>query len=98
MHRTLMQPDQIVVSCDDLPPNTMSPVVEVAVWVGDEAGNWDYCVTTITVQDWMGACGGTMNAELSSSISNEDLEPIELVNVELTEPTAPRVQRLATAV
>ena len=35
MHRTLMQPDQIVVSCDDLPPNTMSPVVEVAVWVGD---------------------------------------------------------------
>ena len=28
----------------------------------------------------------------------EDLEPIELVNVELTEPTAPRVQRLATAV
>ncbi|MCB9312051.1 MAG: T9SS type A sorting domain-containing protein [Lewinellaceae bacterium] len=74
----------VVVSCDDLPPNTMSPVVEVAVWVGDEAGNWDYCVTTITVQDWMGACGGTMNAELSSSISNEDLEPIELVNVELT--------------
>jgi hypothetical protein len=74
----------VVVSCDDLPPNTMSPIVEVAVWVGDEAGNWDYCVTTITVQDWMGACGGTMNAELSSYISNEELEPIELVDVELT--------------
>jgi hypothetical protein len=74
----------VVVTCDDLPPNTMSPVVEVAVWVGDEAGNWDYCVTTITVQDWMGACGGTMNAELSSYISNESAEPIELVNVEMT--------------
>ena len=61
----------IIVTCDDLPPVTMSPVVEVAVWVGDEAGNWDYCVTTITVQDWMGACGRTMNTSLSSYISNE---------------------------
>ncbi len=74
----------IVVTCNDLPPVTQSPVVEVVVWVGDEAGNWDYCVTTITVQDWMGACGGTMNAELTGYVADESGEPVELVEIDLT--------------
>jgi hypothetical protein len=76
--------DSVTVTCDDLPPNTMSPVVEVVVWVGDEAGNWDYCVTTIWVQDNMGACGSGMAAELQAYVANEDQEPIELVNVEVS--------------
>ncbi|MCF8239319.1 MAG: T9SS type A sorting domain-containing protein [Saprospiraceae bacterium] len=77
----------VVVTCDDLPPVTMNPVVEVAVWVGDEAGNWDYCVTTITVKDWLGACGCGPIPMLSCYITNEDLEPIELVTVECATPS-----------
>ncbi|MCF8239320.1 MAG: HYR domain-containing protein [Saprospiraceae bacterium] len=74
----------ILVTCDDLPPNAPDSIVTVAVWVGDEAGNWDYCVTTIAVQDWMGACGGTMNAELTGYVSDESGEPVELVEMDLT--------------
>ncbi len=74
----------ILVSCDDLPPNAPDSIVEVVVWVGDEAGNWDYCITTIAVQDWMSACGGTMNAELTGYVADESGEPIELVEVDLT--------------
>lgn len=48
--------NMVTVTCDDLPPATMSPVVEVAVWVGDKAGNWDYCITTIWVQDNLYNC------------------------------------------
>ncbi|MEZ5033107.1 MAG: T9SS type A sorting domain-containing protein [Saprospiraceae bacterium] len=75
----------VVVTCDDLPPVTMSSVVEVAVWVGDEAGNWDYCVTTITVEAWMGSCGSHWPVTtIYCSISNENLEPISLVTVNLS--------------
>ncbi len=76
----------VVMTCDDLPPVTMSPVVEVAVWVGDAAGNWDYCVTTIQVEDWMGACGCYPSPVLSCYITNEGLEPVELVAVECAAP------------
>lgn len=75
----------VVVTCDDLPPVTMNPVVEVAVWVGDEAGNWDYCVTTITVEAWMGSCGSHWPVTtIYCSISNEYIEPISLVTVNLS--------------
>ncbi len=77
--------ESIIVTCDDLPPVTFSPVVEAAVWVGDEAGNWDYCVTTITVEEWMGSCGSHWPVTtIYCSISNEDLEPISLVTVNLS--------------
>ncbi|MCO6484835.1 MAG: hypothetical protein J5I41_03555 [Saprospiraceae bacterium] len=46
----------VTVDCDDIPPHSMSPLVEVAVWVGDQSGNWDYCLTSIWVQDNMGVC------------------------------------------
>ena len=77
--------DAITVTCDDLPPLSMSPVVEVVVWVGDEAGNWDYCVTTLWVQDNMGACGQG-SAAVTTLTANEAGEPVDDVNVELTGP------------
>ncbi|MBK7341938.1 MAG: hypothetical protein IPJ06_01785 [Saprospiraceae bacterium] len=77
----------LILTCDDLPPATISPVVEAAVWVGDQAGNWDYCVTTITVEDWLGACGCGPMPMLSCYITNEDQEPIELVTVECATPS-----------
>lgn len=48
--------NMVTVTCDDLPPATMSPVVQVAVWVGDKAGKWDYCISTIWVQDNLYNC------------------------------------------
>ncbi len=35
--------------------------IEVELWVEDEAGNTDFCVTTIIVQDNNNACGNTTN-------------------------------------
>ncbi|MCF8239321.1 MAG: T9SS type A sorting domain-containing protein, partial [Saprospiraceae bacterium] len=72
----------VIVTCDWLLNN--QGVADVVVWVGDEAGNWDYCETSIIVQDWMGACGGTMNAELTGYVADESGEPVEMVDVDLT--------------
>lgn len=75
---------EVEVNCDDLPPASSSPEVEVVVWVGDEAGNWDYCVTSIWVQDNMGACGDTTNAQLVTYFATEEQEPVSQVEVELS--------------
>lgn len=74
----------VFVTCDDLPPMTISPIVEVAVWVGDEAGNWDYCVTTITVDHSI--CCAPMSASIFSFITNEVLDPVGLASVQLSGP------------
>ncbi|MBP6184103.1 MAG: T9SS type A sorting domain-containing protein [Saprospiraceae bacterium] len=76
--------DTVKVSCQDMPPNAPLPIVKVAIWVGDEAGNWDYCVTELWVQDWMGPCAATMNTELVAYVANEDQEPVEKVAIDLT--------------
>jgi subtilisin-like proprotein convertase family protein len=76
--------DVVTVSCLDMPPNTQAPIVEVVIWVGDEAGNWDYCITTLWVQDWMGPCASTMNTELMAHVVNEEQEGVEQVEVHLT--------------
>lgn len=71
----------VIVACDDLPPNTMSPLVEVAVWVGDEAGNWDYCLTSVWVQDNMGVCSsGNLTSVLAQvrSIDEEDMTDVRI--------------------
>jgi hypothetical protein len=73
--------DVITVTCDDIPPVATTPHVEVVVWVGDEAGNWDYCITTIWVQDNMGACGNGMTTALFTHIQTEYQEGVELVEV-----------------
>jgi hypothetical protein len=74
----------VTVTCDDLPPVAATPIVDVVVWVGDEAGNWDYCITTIWVQDNMDACEPGQSTSLFTHITNEDQEGVELVNVGLS--------------
>jgi Metallo-peptidase family M12B Reprolysin-like/Immunoglobulin domain/Dockerin type I domain len=39
------------------PKNPNSYFITVALWVGDEAGNWDYCETVVEVQDNQDICG-----------------------------------------
>ena len=89
---TLLEPGQespdadagesVVVTCDDLPPMTIAPIVDVAVWVGDEAGNWEYCVTTIIVENSL--CCAPMTASIFTFISNENFEPVGLASVQLS--------------
>ncbi|NBC07544.1 MAG: HYR domain-containing protein [Bacteroidetes bacterium] len=47
-------------TCENLGTNV------VALWVGDNAGNWDYCLTYAIVQDNQEVCGSTSpNAEMA---------------------------------
>ncbi len=41
----------VAFTCQDIPPFAPTNAVEVVVWVGDEAGNWSHCLTTVTVTD-----------------------------------------------
>lgn len=71
----------VIVTCDDLPPNTMSPLVEVAVWVGDAAGNWAYCLTSVWVQDNMGVCvSGNLTSVLAQvrTTGEEDMTDVRI--------------------
>lgn len=42
--------DVLTFTCADVGPNV------VALWAGDQAGNWSYCLSTIQVQDNRGFC------------------------------------------
>ena len=43
----------------------------VEIWVTDAAGNQDFCKTTVTVQDNMGACNDPLVASVGGQINNE---------------------------
>jgi len=43
--------DALTFTCDNLGMNV------IALWVGDKAGNWGYCLTSAVVQDNAGVCG-----------------------------------------
>ncbi|MBP6184104.1 MAG: hypothetical protein KA479_04135 [Saprospiraceae bacterium] len=72
------------VDCYDLPPYALTPEVEVVVWVGDEAGNWDYCITSVLVQDNMGACSDAGKSMIMNLVTNEKKEGIELTTLEVS--------------
>ncbi len=58
--------DFLTFTCDDRGPNT------VALWVGDEAGNWDYCLTTAVVQDNRNICPPMMlQARIAGLVTDE---------------------------
>ena len=54
----------------------------VDVWVTDEAGNQDFCTTSVIVQDNMNACGGPL-VNMLGAIADEDNGGVEEVMVEL---------------
>ena len=70
-----------------------STTVPVEIWVTDAAGNQDFCVTFINVQDPNGACDpGTTSGlpQPQGAIQTEEGLDVELVNVDLmgsNEPT-----------
>ena len=68
--------DEKIIPTDD----KLGYITTVALWVGDEAGNWDYCETVVNVQDNMIVCNyipiqmknlaGAIVTEKNTSIEN----------------------------
>lgn len=59
----------------------------VALWVGDEAGNWDYCLTYAIVQDNQNACAPQLiQARIAGLITDEqgDEVPDARVHIDTT--------------
>jgi hypothetical protein len=79
--------DVLQVTCDDRPPTTPNGIIEVVVWVGDSAGNWDYCIATVWVQDNMGICPLEGNTTVISSVFNPDQEAMNQVIFEISGDT-----------
>jgi hypothetical protein len=72
-------------SCEDI-PNGESILIELQMWVTDEAGNQDFCTVFLDLQDNEGdACQDTLAGAIvvSGMITNPDNQPIEGVEVKL---------------
>jgi len=68
-----------VFNCDNIGVRTLK------IWVTDEAGNSDYAVTTIDIQDNMNACDTTgSKIQISGNITSPDGSPYS--NVDLINP------------
>ncbi len=67
-------------------PNEPNSYYEtVGLWVGDEAGNWDYCTTFIQVQDNMYVCSyiGIEMRSIAGAIATEQAKPVSNIEVRL---------------
>lgn len=73
----------LIFDCDDYEAGIL---VFVGLWVGDQAGNWDLCITYIDVQNNMGApCDttGNLNGSIYGEITTEWLNEVEDVEISL---------------
>jgi len=64
-------------TCSDLGINS------VTVWVTDDMGNQDFCITTISIQDNLGVCPDTAGMMIGGHIQTEFNEMVENVEVGL---------------
>ena len=73
--------DTITLTCDD--HNAPASVIELELWVEDEAGNKDYCVQRTQVQDNNNLCPSTTsnNVSVSGTITNTKGDQIEDVMI-----------------
>ncbi|MFZ4543773.1 MAG: T9SS type A sorting domain-containing protein [Saprospiraceae bacterium] len=60
-------------------------VYPVALWVGDESGNWDFCETVVSVQDNMKICPPVTSIlrNVAGIIATNDNKPVENVQLKL---------------
>ena len=78
--------DFITITCDDIPVDGLYPIT---LYVTDEAGNFDFCSTFVSVQDPNGACVGPTSTPITGTIENENQEVIEEVIVTLSNAAGP---------
>ena len=69
----------LVFDCDDV-----GFQIPVAVWVGDQSDNWDYCVSYLEVQDNGGNCQTTNRFALGGAIYHPKGGMVENVEVRLS--------------
>ena len=76
-------PTQLILTCDDsvLEGNDTIPVAVIAT---DNAGNKDYCVTTIVLQDNLDICGGPQS--IQGMIATDEDQMIKSVEVSVNSP------------
>jgi hypothetical protein len=68
----------LVFDCEDLGQNIVS------VWAGDEAGNWDYCLTYVEIQDNSEACMSDDDIiSVGGRVESEDGDDLENIMVHL---------------
>ena len=76
--------NSIIFTCTDV---CNSPVA-VYMYVGDQSGNWDYCVTTVQVQDNIipsaCSCSSSDKATITGAIKTEVGEDVQDVNVKIS--------------
>ncbi len=73
-----------VFKCEDI-PNGISFTVQIDIYVWDEAGNFDYCATFISIQDGAGdVCddAASVAGSISGMVRTQQNEPVEHVLVE----------------
>ncbi len=77
-----------------IPNGTFAINYSVALWVGDEDGNWDFCSTYVNVQDNMQACKytpiqmktitGTIATQIGTAMPNVKVKLAGVKNMETT--------------
>lgn len=70
--------DALLFDCEDLGQNI------VAVWAGDEAGNWDYCLTYIVIQDNFETCASDDIISVGGRVESEEGDDLENIMVHLS--------------
>jgi hypothetical protein len=73
------QPQSVIVTCADL-----GTLVPVQVWLMDAAGNADFCIAYVDMQDNIAGCGGDpIAATVAGDLATETLQSIDQVSVEV---------------
>lgn len=78
----------MVFTCDHL-PNGEEEIIQIEMWVTDEAGNQDYCSVTLILQDSQDdVCEGSIGsfAGISGTLRTEDFKMVEDVEVTAYSP------------
>jgi hypothetical protein len=60
----------IMFTCADIPAGANRATVGVRVWTVDASGNWNYAVSTVTVQDNDRICSGVVG-QIAGAVANE---------------------------
>ncbi len=77
---TTVAPKSITFTCTDYNA-APSHTVLVDLWTMDDAGNADFCVSQIVLQDNLGICVPGISAAVAGGVATESQESVENVNV-----------------
>jgi hypothetical protein len=80
--------DSIMIGCDDL---VNGGLLSVRVWAIDRAGNRNYVVTTVTVQDNSGACTKAPITGLAGAVGTENGKAVKGTTITAKAANAPEV-------